>query len=159
MLWEGSSPRAVGWGLRAPSESVAPELRETTFAFFQLISVAVGPFLPLIPFYQCEVCGRNSVEGSPLDGKSCLAAGVVVQGWGTSTHRHPQTPTNIHRHPLFPRELAGASVAFQQQQNQSSLPCLCSMWEVAAGGSLPCGGTGNNGAASLINSGSGWWVN
>lgn len=82
------------------------------------------------------------------------------RAWGdppTDTHGHPQISTNtdIHRHPLSPRELAGAPVAFQEQQKQQllALPlqqvgggswCIPALW-----------GTGDNGAASLINSGSG----
>lgn len=88
------------------------------------------------------------MEGSPLDGKNSLAAGMVVQGLGTSTQGHPGTSTDT-------QGAAGAAVAFHSSKPSSSLPCLCSTWEVAAGGFLPRGGTGDNGAASLIDSGSG----
>lgn len=98
------------------------------------------------------------MEGSPQDGKNSLAAGMVVQVWGhppRDTQGYPGISTDTQEYPQKPGELAGAWVAFQSGKTSSSLPCLCSTWEVAAGGSLPCGGTGDNGAASLINSGSG----
>lgn len=47
-----------------------------------------------------------------------MGKALVVQGWGTSTHIHSQTPTDTHKYPLFPHKV---SVAFGQQQTQQVL--------------------------------------
>lgn len=77
-----------------------------------------------------------------------MGKALVVQGSGT--------PTDIQRHPQISTNTRGAGSDLSAAANSAAPcpPCLYT-WEVAAGGSLPCGGTGDNGAASLINSGSG----
>lgn len=57
------------------------------------------------------------MEGSLLDGKGCdggMAAGVVVQSLGPSTHRHP------------PPHRAALRGLFNSSKMSSSLLCLCS---------------------------------
>lgn len=80
------------------------------------------------------------MQGSPLGGKSSLVGGVVVQGLGGFTHREPETPRDTHRYP----QTKPAAPALPLQQVGGSSCCIPALW-----------GTGDNGAASLINSGSG----
>ena len=89
------------------------------------------------------------MEGSLLDEKGRrrgTAAGAKVQGSGPSTHSHP--PPRRGAGGCF----SGLSTATKRAAPRPAFTMGC---VVAAGGSLRCGSTGVNGAAALINSGSG----
>lgn len=111
-LWDGGS------GLH---QSVALELQETSFVFFQLINSV--QFLHLLPpFCQCKICGRNSLwRDLPCIGKLlwCTARG------------HP--PTDTHKYPLFPQ---GAGRAFSGLSAAAipAAPCPaftgCGRWQL-----------------------------